>query len=74
MSWLSKATGIHVSVHGSITNPKVEAHVDWNAYRDFVEANAVVTLNLFYPGSSIVTSHLVSKGAQKKVRTLRLIC
>jgi len=49
---LSRATGIH----------------NWNDYRDYVESNAVVMGNFFFPGSSLVTSRLVSKGAQESLQ------
>lgn len=41
----------------------------WTELRDSVEAAAVVGGNYFLPGSSLVTSHLVSDGAKEKLNT-----
>lgn len=41
----------------------------WTKIRDKVEGGAVEVLNYVYPGSSLVTSNLVSKGAQDMLKS-----
>lgn len=41
----------------------------WAKFRDNLEAAAVVAGNYYLPGSSLVTSHLVTEGAQRKLNS-----
>lgn len=40
---------------------------DWTEFRDTAEAAAVIVGNYYFPGSSLITKHLVSDGAEEKL-------
>lgn len=40
---------------------------DWTKFRDTAEAAAVLVGNYYFPGSSMITKHLVSDGAEEKL-------
>lgn len=40
---------------------------DWTEFRDTAEAAAVIAGNYYFPGSSLITKHLVSDGAEEKL-------
>ncbi len=40
---------------------------DWTEFRDTAEAAAVIAGNYYFPGSSLITKHLVSDAAEEKL-------
>jgi len=70
MGWFSKATGGALDF---ISDPLADASDvvadNWVDLRDTAQAAAVVAGNYYLPGSSIITSKLVTGGAQDKLNT-----
>jgi hypothetical protein len=70
MGWFSQATG---GIFDAISEPLAKANDvvndNWVDLRDTAEAAAVVAGNYYLPGSSMVTSNLVTNGAQEQLNS-----
>jgi len=62
----SRGAGIKGFINDTFVNPLKE---NWVSIRDQLEAAAVVAGNYFVPGSSLLTSQLVTEGAQENLNT-----
>lgn len=62
----SRGAGIKGFVNDAFVNPLKE---NWVSIRDQLEAAAVVAGNYVVPGSSLLSSQLVTKGAQEELNT-----
>lgn len=70
MGWFSQATG---GIFDAISEPLAKANDvvndNWVDIRDTAEAAAVVAGNYYLPGSSMLTSNLVTSGAQEQLNS-----
>jgi hypothetical protein len=65
----SEAYGLNKKDGGGIFGSGIGPDVSWVDLRDNLEAASVIAGNYFLPGSSLLTSRLVTEGAQENLNT-----